>query len=895
MAQIKNSLIPCKFNNYYNRLLKIETDYTQYEAVRTGTKNIENYNFNPNDGITAEVVINQADEEITKADYLVVLKETIENNISTKKIDSRWFILECKRNRLCQYTLSLYRDSLADNFNALIDAPLFVEKSGRLNINDPAIFNNEDMSFNQIKTSETLLKDETKCAWVVGYIPRDFKNDGFSIDYPLTGSQDYTVEKLSDWKYYNYLGTNKGSLHKAIYGVYVKADGIMASAGIYSDGSLYEFSGLDYYTFDAKIGNIETPTVINNGLTFTATSFSSSSINRYRKEVFNGVLVNQLNATLSQEQGLSTDLNAYVIAELNGKIILDKSSNTYYRITVATTYRQEVTDFSNIDINRNITGLEILGTAQTGNFKVQFEYNEITIKLEQAYQKAYLTIPENRYHLNDQPYDMFCIPYSDDLEIYKKGILQLKADKNLSLAVGSVIGAMVGSAGIYDVQLLPYCPVRYCIGEDGKFDFKDAIVTNIVRDSQSVKAIGYLFWANKSTFSFNINQSLKIKYPRLKTKRKSKAKSIGTDGTFIIDLSPYIGEDELFKFTPVTATPYGYKSYEFDGAHKIATFYFDQQYAKKSEVIVFDLTFIEPVQLTANDVKISNECDMYRLCSPNYNGQFEFSLAKNGEIKYFNVDCSYRPFNPYIHVNPNFNKLYGKDFNDARGLVCGGDFSLTQITSAWANYELNNKNYQKIFDRNIQNLEVTQDVERQQQIVGTIASALGAGISTGTTIGSISSGPIGAAVGLGTSAVSLTAGMVDYQLSEKLRNEAIDYRVDQFGYQLGNIKALPYGLSKISSLNENNKIFPFIEYYTCTDEEKEALKNKIAYNGASIGRIGTIREYLYQSKFENKTGFWYIKGKMIRLLNFGGDYQQLNVIASEMLKGIFISNEIVGE
>lgn len=286
---------------------------------------------------------------------------------------------------------------------------------------------------------------------------------------------------------------------------------------------------------------------------------------------------------------------------------------------------------------------------------------------------------------------------------------------------------------------------------------------------------------------------------------------------------------------------------------------------------------------------------MYRLCSPNYNGQFEFSLAKNGEIKYFNVDCSYRPFNPYIHVNPNFNKLYGKDFNDARGLVCGGDFSLTQITSAWANYELNNKNYQKIFDRNIQNLEITQNVERQQQIVGTIASAFGAGISTGTTIGSISSGPIGAAVGLGTSAVSLTAGMVDYQLSEKLRNEAIDYRVDQFGYQLGNIKALPYGLSKISSLNENNKIFPFIEYYTCTDEEKEALKNKIAYNGASIGRIGTIREYLYQSKFEKKTGFWYIKGKMIRLLDFGGDYQQLNVIASEMLKGIFISNEIVGE
>ena len=625
----------------------------------------------------------------------------------------------------------------------------------------------------------------------------------------------------------------------------------MASAGIYSDGSLYEFSGFDYYTFDADIGNIQTPTVINNGLTFNTTTFNSASINRYRREVFNGVSINQLNTTLIQEQGLSTELNAYLIAELNGKILLDKNTNTCYRIIATTTYRQEVMNFSNIDINRNITGLEILGTAQTGNFKVQFEYNEITIKLEQAYQKAYLTITENRYHLKDQPYDMFCIPYSDDLEIYKNGVLQLKANKNLALAIGNTIGAMVGSAGIYDVQLLPYCPVRYCIGEDGKFDFKDAIVTNIVRDSESVKAIGYVFWANTSTFSFNINQSLKIKYPRATTIRKTKAGSIQSDATFTIDLSIYLGEATLLDFEIVNATPNEYKNVVLDKEKQIVTIYFDTAHAGKSEVVVFDLKVAEPVQLTATDVKISNECDMYRLCSPNYNGQFEFSLAKNGNIDYFNVDCSYRPFNPYIHVNPNFNKLYGKDFNDARGLVCGGDFSLTQITSAWANYELNNKNYQKIFDRNIQNLEVTQDVERQQQIVGTIASALGAGISTGTTIGSISSGPLGAAVGLGTSAVSLTAGMVDYQLSEKLRNEAIDYRVDQFGYQLGNIKALPYGLSK--------------------------------------------REYLYQSKFENKTGFWYIKGKVIRLLDFGGDYQQINVIASEILKGIFISNEIVGE
>lgn len=883
MAQIKNSLIPCKFNNYYNRLLKIETDYTQYEAVRTGTKNIENYNFNPNDGITAEVVINLADEEITKADYLVVLKETIKNNISTKNIDSRWFILECKRNRLCQYTLSLYRDSLADKFSNLIDAPLFIEKSGRLNINDPAIFNNEDMSFNQIKTSETLLKDETKCAWVVGYIPRDFKTDSaININYPLKGSADITVNKLSDWQYYNEINKlQSGTLVNAIYGIYTKYLNTMIVAGLKSDGSLYPFKGpYDYIkeiTYPGLLDGLQfkppTPSVIDNRL-----------IVSYRNNVFN-TTANSLNSELIIDEDLLTEEQYAEITALNNKIIYDKETDTYYKITVSVGSITKEKNMTNININRQGSFYEIIGNAVSGNFKASFTYTTYTIKIEQAFTSATLNLDLNRYHLNDQPYDMFCIPYSDDLKVFKNNVLQYTANKELALSIGSTIASAIGSSAVYDVQLLPYCPVRYCIN-DNIFDYGDALITEIKDSNQNT--IGALFWANTSTFSFNINQRLTILEDLTSSIHHTETISNIGGVSVLIPHADVINIDVVDSTIP-------YIKYAYNKLTSRLTINYGTENAGKEVGFTVVTTISQSNVTTSTDVKISNECDMYRLCSPNYNGQFEFSLAKNGEIKYFNVDCSYRPFNPYIHVNPNFNKLYGKDFNDARGLVCGGDFSLTQITSAWANYELNNKNYQKIFDRNIQNLEVTQDVERQQQIVGTIASALGAGISTGTTIGSISSGPIGAAVGLGTSAVSLTAGMIDYQLSEKLRNEAIDYRVDQFGYQLGNIKALPYGLSKISSLNENNKIFPFIEYYTCTDEEKEALKNKIAYNGASIGRIGTIREYLYQRKFENKTGFWYIKGKMIRLLDFGGDYQQLNVIASEMLKGIFISNEIVGE
>ena len=77
--------------------------------------------------------------------------------------------------------------------------------------------------------------------------------------------------------------------------------------------------------------------------------------------------------------------------------------------------------------------------------------------------------------------------------------------------------------------------------------------------------------------------------------------------------------------------------------------------------------------------KVRNECDKWRLTSPNYSNYFDFSAEMNNGVQYFDVDCEYKPFTPYIHINPNFNGLYGSDFNDVRGLICGGDYSLSSI------------------------------------------------------------------------------------------------------------------------------------------------------------------------------------------------------------------------
>ena len=181
------------YNNYYNRICKKEDTLTNYLNYHVGDT-IQGVNFNPNDGVNTELIVNTNQ----RANYLLAVEDN--------KINSRWFIIESKRLRNGQHRLILRRDLIADNYNTIINAPCFIEKATVSN-NDPAIYNRENMTFNQIKTSETLLKDETKSAWVVGYIPRDsFKEDTeISLTAILDSTADITVENLSDWDYYKYI------------------------------------------------------------------------------------------------------------------------------------------------------------------------------------------------------------------------------------------------------------------------------------------------------------------------------------------------------------------------------------------------------------------------------------------------------------------------------------------------------------------------------------------------------------------------------------------------------------------------------------------------------------------------------------------------------------------
>ena len=164
--------------------------------------------------------------------------------------------------------------------------------------------------------------------------------------------------------------------------------------------------------------------------------------------------------------------------------------------------------------------------------------------------------------------------------------------------------------------------------------------------------------------------------------------------------------------------------------------------------------------------------------------------------------------------------------------------------------------------------------------IGFIQDLVGAftGTVQGAVAGGIVGGPGGAALG-GTS--SAIGGVADIVINQQLRNEALDYTKDQFGYQLGNVKALPDSISKTTAFTFNNKIFPIMEYYTCTDVEKQALRDKIKYNGMTIMVIGKIADYI-------QSDISYIKGRIIRIEDLNEDFHMLTAISDEIFKGVFI-------
>lgn len=200
------------------------------------------------------------------------------------------------------------------------------------------------------------------------------------------------------------------------------------------------------------------------------------------------------------------------------------------------------------------------------------------------------------------------------------------------------------------------------------------------------------------------------------------------------------------------------------------------------------------------------------------------------------------------------------------------------------------------FNRQIENM----DIQRKYQKIGEWAQLAGGattGISSGAAIGSIGGAPGAIIGGIAGGAASAGVGMADIWLSEQLYKENKKYKIDQFNMSLQNIQALPNTLTAVGAQNPNNKVFPVLCFYSCSDVEREAFKKKIKWDGMTIGVVSeNIADYI------NPNAKTYFKGQFVYLSSAATtegnddrriDAHELSELANEIAKGILIDKGVI--
>lgn len=850
------------FNNYFNRTVKKYSTLADYRTNSSSYVEFSNINFNPNDGVVTELIIGSptqlesnaalAWEDIGTPDYCICYET--ENNVDTIKF--RWFVLESERTRNGQYRLALKRDVIAEHFTEIMTAPCFVEKGIITDWNDPLLVNNEGGNYNQIKQSEILLKDETKVAWLVGYMKKDAISAAGGQDFSATLSTD-TVQ------YYNYndipfktfinMGTAPANkMYKDVQTSLEFSLGIAAgdtaewcrgSTNLSYNGSTYSKlsttgSSLEWgysfqiITFKANSASAVTPSaienIINSGVYHNTTTPDNNSINflNYAKT-----------QTISSADYILTqaEYNTY-----NNALML--KDGQYYRLNISIGNWATKTSSFNRNDSTAVSYAQSVASAATATYwafpsaatpliKYYFAGYEVTISATPVATAATLTThignvaAGGRYQCEETTYDYFAIPFIP--AHYRTGTAPKFYDANgtlreinsdASMAIASKIITDLGGSGTnttlaLDLQILPYCPISFMTGNYMDLRNLNSKSYSVIYMGTNATPCGFILFPQQANFTKDISQGM---------------------------------------FFPV-----------FQGE--------SQALAKK----------------------LRSNTEFYRLTSPNFASSFEFNLWKFAQyVSYFNIDCSYKPFSPYIKINPNYSGLYGQDFNDATGLILSGDFSLPTISEPWIQYQLANKNYEAMFNRQIQSLDVSNKIAQEQLQFSNqmgMFTGVGGGAAAGLALGLKTGNPYVAAAGAVVGGVAGGA-MASYgaELNQDWLNrqqaESKSYAIDMYTYNLGNIQALPNSVSKTSPLTYNNKIWPIIEKYSCTSQELANFKEKIKYNSMTIMNIKTLADYATSTDFDKV----YVKGQLIRVDTINDDFHIIDAIYQEVNKGFYI-------
>lgn len=446
------------FNNYYNRIHKPAMSLCgQYVNSASGANwhLFSKVNFNRNDGVTAEQVINLGSASSVfvsdyEPDYLIVCKDAEGSAQEFSEVYSRWFVLESHWNRERQLILTLRRDLVADFWNDFKDEDFYCEKGPIPSGYDVLKYNNEGMTFNQILTKRIPLKQSSGQTgrYIVGYIDRGWNGGtvySSTIYKEFDSFEELPFRKLNNLPFADITNIEYGfevSMIKEAEPTFT--DPIMTSEGPF-------VSSNNQFTLHANLSNGSGGT--RGGVQAGSSQIGSPSVNTSDLSTLGASLATALAASdFNLIPSIESDVRStFQIVEdamsiFDGKLI--KVGSKVYLVTynVSSTYKW--VPVGRVDGSLGKAVWDVLKRLQsdvwtTGNplscMQKVARFKTATFSLTE---QSGTSIPASRTHPGNLPYDIF---YLDDNE-YTRAF------------ASNLASQYIGGNVVYDIQVLPFKP-----------------------------------------------------------------------------------------------------------------------------------------------------------------------------------------------------------------------------------------------------------------------------------------------------------------------------------------------------------------------------------------------------------------------------------------------------
>ena len=819
------SITLLNFESYYTRRIKLYNTISEYADYVITTYN--NINFIYNDGVNTTQILNYNPAQYDNQEPTYVLIQ----DYDTGEL-SRWFVINSIRTRKGQYQLSLHRDLIADNIDNVLNATTYVERGYCNDILDPAFYNEESILIDKPLNSVYELRDDSQAAWLVAYVAGT--NSAISkekIDDKTW--EDTTVNYTTGQIIYQYEDTTNydsfSSFWKAKLGISdINSSVIDTNVPLHTSFciSVAQDTGVSIafkrYWYAVNINSERLANVV-----LLSDSGSIKGAPWFWTYGDDDVLPD---TGYFYTSDALTAFNAIIQSFPSSDLLISKSIPSGHYMIDGVTYYLSSEDGNDITRRSWPSNLDNSNSPQLMSILNNiFHFPDIN----QGYITkgdfgAYLFTMSRQYALTPSPtlststfkisksrntgnsYDILCTPINvrGDRTIYCNG-KTYTADNAINLY--KAFSQYWGTSPVYDVQILPFCPVSY-------------ITPYAVDESQ---------------LRFNVkNMTAERDY------------TLTEEGIPVFYINT---TDREFEINRVWRANNNIDSITFPNWSTIGGSYMKTKYMAAD----------------------------YKLYSPNFNSEYIIPLMKNGGLNRIHVDMTCLPNQPWIRVRPVWEGLNGINYDDAKGLILGGSYSLTQLTNAWTEYQYTNINYQNIQDSTIQYQQAQYDITNQKNLISGALNTVSSTIS-GAVGGALVGGIPGAiAGGLASAGASIGGLVADQYYDKKSQKLTIDYSQEQFALQTGNVKAQASTISRLTAVNSNFKYFPQLLVYVANDKDIDALDAKWENCGMSIGRIGKLINYLNEGKNQ------FVKGKLIRNDNMHYSFDYYNAIGQEVAQGFF--------